>query len=187
MTWGDTFNRHKATGMDPSDAAFRTDLSDPMRKRRAEVENERLREALVQADLKIRSLPGMDQSDVEFIREALGGNPQEADPAVVLTGGEDALDVLSSLASYLGVGLGDETTTAEQFDKRIRWGIDNHTNGTIRLCGAVVERLSQEPYTTWGDIKKAILDLIQDTTLDGLPSDIPSPSKDLQHTEGEAE
>jgi hypothetical protein len=75
MTWGDTFNRHKATGMDLSDAAFRADLSEPMRKRRTEVENERLREALVQADLKIRSLPGMDQSDVEFIREALGGTP----------------------------------------------------------------------------------------------------------------
>ena len=75
MSWGDTFNRHKATGMDPSDAAFRADLSEPMRKRRAEVENERLREALIQADLKIRSLPGTDQSDVEFIRVALGATP----------------------------------------------------------------------------------------------------------------
>jgi hypothetical protein len=75
MTWGDTYNRHKAKGMDPNDAAFRADQSDPMRKRRAEVENERLREALIQADLKIRSLPGTDQSDVEFIREALGGTP----------------------------------------------------------------------------------------------------------------
>ena len=32
---------------------------------------EDLREALIQADLKIRSLPGTDQSDVEFIRAAL--------------------------------------------------------------------------------------------------------------------
>jgi len=32
---------------------------------------EALREALIQADLKIRSLPATDQSDVEFIREAL--------------------------------------------------------------------------------------------------------------------
>lgn len=30
-----------------------------------------LREALIQADLKIRSMPGTDQSDVEFIRVAL--------------------------------------------------------------------------------------------------------------------
>jgi hypothetical protein len=35
------------------------------------VRADRYYEALVQADLKIRSLPGTDQSDVEFIREAL--------------------------------------------------------------------------------------------------------------------
>lgn len=33
---------------------------------------ERMRAALIQADLKIRSFPGTDQSDVEFIRAALG-------------------------------------------------------------------------------------------------------------------
>lgn len=71
MTWGDTFNRHKAKGMDPSAAAFIADRSEPMRRRRLEVENERLREALIQADLTIRSMPGTDQSDVEFIRTAL--------------------------------------------------------------------------------------------------------------------
>mgnify|MGYP001090157457 CR=1 FL=1 len=75
MSWGDTFNRHKATGMDPSDAAFRADQSEPMRQRRLAVENERLREALIQADLTIRSIPGKDQSDVEFIRVALGEIP----------------------------------------------------------------------------------------------------------------
>lgn len=37
----------------------------------AAAEIERLREALVQADLTIRSLPGTDQSHVEFIRAAL--------------------------------------------------------------------------------------------------------------------
>lgn len=36
-------------------------------------EIERLREALIHADLKIRSYPGADQSDVEFIRNTLGG------------------------------------------------------------------------------------------------------------------
>lgn len=36
-------------------------------------ENERMREALVQADLTIRSLHGTDQSHVEFIRTALEG------------------------------------------------------------------------------------------------------------------
>ncbi|USN15180.1 hypothetical protein KIKIMORA_00330 [Brevundimonas phage vB_BpoS-Kikimora] len=35
-------------------------------------QNEVLREALVQADLTIRAFPGTDQSDVAFIRKALG-------------------------------------------------------------------------------------------------------------------
>lgn len=75
MSGGDTFNRHKATGMDPSVAAFIADRSEPMRRRRLEVENERLREALIQADLTIRSMPGTDQSDFEFIRAALSLTP----------------------------------------------------------------------------------------------------------------
>ena len=37
----------------------------------AERQRDELREALVQADLTIRSMPGTDQSDVEFIRQAL--------------------------------------------------------------------------------------------------------------------
>lgn len=36
-------------------------------------ENERMREALVQADLTIRSLPDTDQGHVEFIRTILEG------------------------------------------------------------------------------------------------------------------
>lgn len=36
-------------------------------------ENEKLREALIWADLKIRSLPHTDQSDVEPIRQAIKG------------------------------------------------------------------------------------------------------------------
>lgn len=38
---------------------------------RLQKEAEELREALIQADLKIRSFPGADQSDVEFIRAVL--------------------------------------------------------------------------------------------------------------------
>ena len=52
------------------DVAICTEAAD--RIEALEAENERLREALVQADLKIRSFPGADQSDVEFIRAALG-------------------------------------------------------------------------------------------------------------------
>lgn len=73
MTWGNTYNRHKATGMDPNDAAFRADQSDVGRRRKAERDEtiQRLRDALIQADLTIRAFPGTDQSDVEFIRVAL--------------------------------------------------------------------------------------------------------------------
>lgn len=50
------------------------DESEPLRAPSREPEGgavDDLREALIQADLKIRSLPGTDQSDVEFIRAAL--------------------------------------------------------------------------------------------------------------------
>lgn len=42
--------------------------------------------------------------------------------------GNDSLDILSAISSYLGCGLGDENTTDEAFYKRIIWGIDNHAN-----------------------------------------------------------
>ena len=41
--------------------------------RAAEENAENMRETLIWADLKIRSLPGTDQSDVEPIRQILGG------------------------------------------------------------------------------------------------------------------
>jgi hypothetical protein len=43
----------------------------------AERQRDELREALVQADLTIRSMPGTDQSDVEFIRQALANQGAE--------------------------------------------------------------------------------------------------------------
>lgn len=36
MSWGETFNRHKATGMDPSAAAFIADQGEPARKKKAD-------------------------------------------------------------------------------------------------------------------------------------------------------
>ncbi|NTG61796.1 hypothetical protein G6L45_16060 [Agrobacterium rhizogenes] len=109
MTWGDTYNRHKSTGMDPNDAAFRADQSDPTRKRRAEVENERLREVLIQADLKIRSFHGADQSDVEFIREALVGNHTPAPEIAALRAENERLrKALKPFASFASVA--DEGT-----------------------------------------------------------------------------
>ncbi len=37
---------------------------------------------------------------------------------------EEAMSVLSGLSSCLGAGLGDDATTPDQFDDRIRWGVD---------------------------------------------------------------
>ena len=57
---------------------------------------------------------------------------------------ESALAVLAGLSSYLGTGLGDDDTTAEQFDKRIRWAIDDLTARTrqaaLREAAAEVQR-----------------------------------------------
>ena len=71
----------------------------------------------------------------------------------------DALDVLSNLYSYLGTGMGDDNTTAEQFDKRIRWGIDHLACVAIQRCADVVEECSRQPGTRWGQIKARILAL----------------------------
>lgn len=46
-------------------------------------------------------------------------------PAAPAEDVRDGMDVLSGLSSYLGAGLGDETTTAEQYDQRIRWALDD--------------------------------------------------------------
>lgn len=64
------------TGDDRSDyAAYRAMLAArpaaPTQSAAQTGEVERLRDALVQADLTIRSFPGADQSHVAFIREAL--------------------------------------------------------------------------------------------------------------------
>lgn len=72
---------------------------------------------------------------------------------------ETAIDVLASLSSYLGAGLGDDKTTADQYDMRIRWGIDYQHNAIVRLCAETIERLSKTPNTTWGDVKAEIMKL----------------------------
>lgn len=74
-------------------------------------------------------------------------------------GETEALAVLSSLSSYLAAGLGDEATTAEQFDARIRWGIDHWTVAVIQRCADIVEECSKRPNMGWGEVKKRILAL----------------------------
>lgn len=71
---------------------------------------------------------------------------------------ETARDILSNLSSYLGAGMGDDNTTPEQFDARIRWGIDHIGRVYRDRAAQVVEECSKRPCTTWGKVKRAILD-----------------------------
>lgn len=67
-------------------------------------------------------------------------------------------DKMSALSSYVGAGIGGDSTTPEQFDERIRWGIDHLERVAMKRAAAIVETCSQKPSTTWGEVKRAILD-----------------------------
>ena len=88
---------------------------------------------------------------------------------------EAALSVLSGLSSYLGAGLGNDDTTPEQYDKRIRWGIDHQIAVTVQRCADVIEELSKEAYSGkrvhWGQIKQAILAV--SPAIAALPAAVP--------------
>lgn len=77
---------------------------------------------------------------------------------------EQLRGVLSGLSSYLGAGLGDDSTTPEQFDARIRWGIEHIGSVHRARAAAVVEECSKRPSTTWGQVRSAVLN---DTILTG--------------------
>ncbi|MDO6966928.1 hypothetical protein [Rhizobium alvei] len=62
------------------------------------------------------------------VREAFEEAARIADQYRQRETGNDSLDILSAISSYLGCGLGDENTTDEAFYKRIILGIDNHAN-----------------------------------------------------------
>jgi hypothetical protein len=98
---------------------------------------------------------GQDTAMIDRLVAALRALP------AVAPGVRDGMDVLSALSSYLGAGCGDETTTAEEYAKRIRWGVDYQASTAVRLCAAVVERLSKDAYSgqsiPWGQIKAEIL------------------------------
>ena len=70
--------------------------------------------------------------DAEFVRKA-ALDAALADSAAVRAELQEARDVLSDMSSYVGAGLGDENTTVEQYDKRIRWGIEHLTNVARKL------------------------------------------------------
>lgn len=81
--------------------------------------------------------------------------------AAIVSPGDGWRDVLSGLSSYLGAGLGDEGATLEQYDSRIRWGIEHQASAIVQRCADVIEELSKEAYSgkriPWGQIKKAVL------------------------------
>jgi hypothetical protein len=68
------------------------------------------------------------------------------------------VEILANLSSYLGAGIGDDTTTPEEYDRRIRWGIDHIGRVYRDRAAQVVEECSKRPSTTWGQVKRAILD-----------------------------
>lgn len=72
---------------------------------------------------------------------------------------DDALDILAGLSSFLGAGLGDDSTTPEEYGRRIRWGIDHIGTVYRQRAAQVVEECSTiRPLPTWGYVKRAILD-----------------------------
>jgi len=87
-------------------------------------------------------------------------NTRQPDAALVeaLEANKNLLLILSNLSSYLGAGMGDDNTTGVQFDARIRWGIDHIGRVYRDRAAQVVEECSKRPRTTWGEVKRAILD-----------------------------
>ena len=90
---------------------------------------------------------------IPAVLEALNTRPAPSGEEV-----EEARDILSALSSYLGAGLGDDKTTLAQFDDRIRWGIDHIGRVYRNRAAQVVEDCSKRPSTTWGTVKRAILE-----------------------------
>lgn len=72
MTWDDTFNRHKATGMDPSAAAFIADQSAPVRKKKADKDEAiRLLSAAIDLCIQMMNDNGLHlPHTIEKVREA---------------------------------------------------------------------------------------------------------------------
>lgn len=64
---------------------------------------------------------------------------------------EDYRLVLAHLSAYLGAGFGDENTTADQYDKNIRWGISDHVRRLTQYCEELRAKLAKlgmiEPQT----------------------------------------
>jgi len=130
--------------------------------------------AAAQADYERRILAALAPTDAaqavaDYVARQKAMTPEDraeidaavAELAPAAQAREAALSVLSGLSSYLGAGLGDDATTPEQYDDRIRWGIDHQIAVTVQRCANVIEELSKEAYSgkrvPWGQIKQAVL------------------------------
>lgn len=117
---------------------------------------------LLLAQAATRDASEWNYEDAEQVIAALLERIDAFEAAEMETKLEEARDILSDLSSYLGAGMGDDTTTLKQFDARIRWGID-HIGSAYRCRAAtVVEECSKDRRATWGTVKRAIL---EDTAL----------------------
>jgi len=73
LVFGDNYNQAVVDAVKRIDNSIEKLIQIENAIRVAEENAENMRETLIWADLKIRSLPGTDQSDVEPIRRILGG------------------------------------------------------------------------------------------------------------------
>lgn len=119
-------------------------------------------QAFLEAHVKpFENLIGKEVGDIWAAKVAAQADYEARILAALEPAPDLALDVLSGLSSYLGAGIGDDSTTAAEYDKRIRWGIDHQISATVHRCAAVVEELSKDAYSgqpvQWGQIKAAVL------------------------------
>jgi len=86
---------------------------------------EDLREALIQADLKIRSLPGTDQSDVEFIREALATRSDDKpEGGAVMKACADFQEAIDDFEADVADAMAEESERADLWDREVTVNID---------------------------------------------------------------
>ncbi len=70
----------------------------------------------------------------------------------------ELLDELRSISSSLGAGFGDDKATVEEMLRRIKWGLDHIQRVEAERTAALIEELSKNPATTWGQVKTAVLE-----------------------------
>ena len=89
MSWGETFNRHKATGMDPSAAAFIADYGEQGRKKKAyKDESVRLLSAAIDLCIQMMNNNGLHlPHTIEKAREAqaFAGTYPTPQPIAIIT------------------------------------------------------------------------------------------------------